>query len=447
MPLDPLLAELERNITDDFSMERLAEAGLISRTQLYREFYNVTGHTMGEYIRRRRLSNALTLIKASRLSLKEIAYRCGFSSQAALNRAVRQAVGMTPSAYKASQACYFFPPYAGQALFPVAVKPESIPATLCLRYYDAKYKGIEERATAAFLALAPGFRGRLFGRGGKQRGAKSCYELYITDYERLLPMLYNSELKKSGFEIGEPGPAMDTLFATTAVPNEESRINAAWDYLYLAWLAGSMFERTEQPYFEEYILKNGQCAKLRLYLPIQKRADCANITLETNPALHFVVVAAKTEKAASRAVTDYLKARHPQVLQGIKEFYLQQNPCGYTCGVRVDSPLEGHTLTPEPGHYLVLHSPSMGDYDALCNRLLSFAEGNGMAARREDCFAVYDAHGGYRNLGMKLYCKVNLEQKNEKLELYDKRLELSEKTNPAECAIISLSDREGATHL
>ena len=343
---------------------------------------------------------------------------------------------MTPSAYKNSEVYYFFPPYAGQALFPVSVKQEGVPATLRLRYYDAKYSGIEERATAAFLALLPGFRGRLFGRNGKQRGAKSCYELYITDYERLRPLL-----KKSAFEIGGPVPAMNSLFATTTAPNEEARINAAWDYLYLTWLAGSMFERTGQPYFEEYIIpsrrkayETGQCAKLRLYLPIQKRADATNITLETNPALWFIAATAKTEKAASRAVMEHLKARHPHIAQGARESYLQHDVGAYTCGVRVDAPLDEHTLTPGPGHYLVLHSTAMGDYDALCARLLAFAKGNGMAARQEDCFAVYDAHGGYDNLGMKVYCKVNLAPKNENFEL-------SDKTKPAGCAIISLSDR------
>ena len=119
MPLDPLLAELEQNLSDDFSMERLAEAGQFSRTQLYYEFYSVTGHTMGEYIRRRRLSMALALIKTSQLSMTDIACQCGFSSQQAMGRAVRQAVGMTPSAYKTSEVYYFFPPYTGQALFPV----------------------------------------------------------------------------------------------------------------------------------------------------------------------------------------------------------------------------------------------------------------------------------------------------------------------------------------
>ena len=388
MPLDPLLAKLEQNIAEDFSMERLAEAGQLSRSQLYRDFYSLTGHTMGEYIRRRRLSNALALIKTSQLSLMDIACRCGFSSQQALCRAARQSVGMTTRAYKSSEAWYFFPPFTGQVLFPVSVKPESIPATLCLNYYDSKYKGIEDRALAWLLASRPGYRGRIFGRNGTQQGAKSCYELYI----------------ESGHA---DQPAITALFATTIVPNEETRVNAAWDYLYLAWLAGSMFERTGQPYFEEYIMKNGQCAKLRLYLPIQKRADAANITLETNPALRFAVAAAKTEKAASRAVMEYLKAKCPHVLQSVSEFYLQQNSGGYTCGVRVDAPLEEHTLTLEPGHSLVLHSTVMGEYGALCNRLLAFAEDNGMAARREDCFAVYEAHGDYKNLGMKVYCPTN----------------------------------------
>ena len=427
MPLSPLLTKLEQNISNDLNVERLAEAGLLSRSQLYREFYSITGHTMSDYLRRRRLSNALALIKTSQFALTDIAYQCGFSSQQALHRAVRQTVGMTPRAYKSSETWYFFPPYAGQALFPVSVGPESIPQTLCLRYYDAKYKGIEDRATAAFLALAPGFRGRLLGRNGQQRGPKSCYELYITDYECLLPLL-----KKSAFEIGETRPAMNTLFATTTAPNEETRINAAWDYLYLTWLAGSMFERSDQPYFEEYILKKGRCAKLRLYLPLQKRADAANITLETNPALRFFVATAKTEKAASKTAIEFLTARNPGLVRGAKHFYYQQKQGGYTCGVQVEHSIEGHTLRPAPGHYLVLHSAVMGDYDALCERLLAFAVSNGIQARREDCFAVYDARGGYDDLGMNVYCGVKITQN-------DENLERSDNTGAKNCDIISLS--------
>ena len=397
MPTPALLRELERALPERLDAAALAELNHSSHSQLYREFYSLTGHTVGEYIRKRRLSNALALIKTSRLPLIDVAQQCGFSSQQALNRAVRQAMGMTPLAYKNSDACYFFPPYAGQALFPVSVKPERIPAALCLRFYHPRYRGIEDRALEQFFTLAPDYRGRLFGRNGKQRGVNSCYELYVTDYERLPP------LKNSAFEPGEVRPAISALFATTAAPNEEARINAAWDYLCLAWLAGSMFERAEQPYFEEYVMKRNECAKLRLYLPIQKRADCANITLEQNPALHFVTATAKTEKAASRAAV----SAFPQAAREAREFYVRQDAEGCTCGLGVSAPSDGRALTPPPGRYLVLHSRVMGEYDALRGLLLAFAEGNGMLAQREGCFAVYDARGGYENPGMRVYCPVN----------------------------------------
>ena len=134
MPTPALLRELERALPETINAADLADFSHVSNTQLYREFYSLTGHTVAEYIRRRRLSNALALIKTSQLVLVDIAHQCGFSSQQALNRAVKQAVGMTPLAYKNSDAYYFFPPYTGQALFPVSVKPEAIPAALCLRY-------------------------------------------------------------------------------------------------------------------------------------------------------------------------------------------------------------------------------------------------------------------------------------------------------------------------
>jgi len=407
MSLEPLFATLEHNIAENLSVEHLAGAAPLSRSQLYRDFYSVTGHTVSEYIRRRRLSNALTLIKTSQLPLVDIACQCGFSSQQALNRAVRQAVGMTPLAYKNSEAWYFFPPYTGSALFQVSVKQESIPSTQCLRYYDSRLLGLENRALDWLLASRPGYRGRIFGRNGAQKGSKLCYELYIESDDA-------------------DQPAVTGLFAQTTCPNTEDKINAAWDYLYLTWLAGSMFGRSGQPYFEEYLFKNGRPAKLRLFLPLQKRADAANITLETDPALRFVVAAAKTEKAAAGAVMKFLKERHPHIVQGASEFYLQQNAEGYTCGIAVDESVTEHTLTPGPGHYLVLHSAVMGEYDGLCRHLLTFAGNNGMQARREGCFAVYDAQGGYENLGMKVYCRVKLTR--------------DDNTEPAGCAIIGLSD-------
>jgi AraC-like DNA-binding protein len=252
MPLEPLLAELEQNLADDFSVERLAEVGLLSRSQLYREFYDATGHSVKEYVRKRRLSTALALIKHTDMTLKKIAKECGFSCEQALCRCVKDAIGQTPKEYKASGGEYYFPPVAtgvlvdGEQGLPVSVSTEMIPPTLRLPYYDSRLRGIENRALAWLFASRPGYSGRIFGRKGAQKSSKLCYELYIEAEEA-------------------DQPAVSGTFAKTTCPDIEEEIIAAWDYLYNGWLKTSMFAQAEQCWFEEYIHAGGQVKRLQLY--------------------------------------------------------------------------------------------------------------------------------------------------------------------------------------
>ena len=67
MPLAPLLANLEQNIASEISVDRMADAALLSRSQLYREFYNATGHSVKEYVRKRRLHRRSACHKAAAL--------------------------------------------------------------------------------------------------------------------------------------------------------------------------------------------------------------------------------------------------------------------------------------------------------------------------------------------------------------------------------------------
>jgi len=61
-----------------------------------REFRRQFGISIGEFRRRRRLERAAELLE-SRISLTEIAFRCGFASQSHFCRAFKAAYGVTPS--------------------------------------------------------------------------------------------------------------------------------------------------------------------------------------------------------------------------------------------------------------------------------------------------------------------------------------------------------------
>lgn len=396
-----LIRHIESNLISDMNTEWLSNISYVSHTQLYRDFYSLTGHTVKEYIRKRRLSNALALIKTSDFELADIAYQCGYSSQQSLCRAVRQTLDLAPLEYKRGDAYYFFPPFNGEPLQSVIVSSETIPKTLCIRFYHSSLRNIENRAVNTFLGAVPDYGGRVFGRNGKQDGSKFCYELYLTDTDRDY-----SILEAFGFKILTVKIPFAATFATSTVQNNEQKINTAWDYLFSGWLQNSMFEYTNEPYYEEYILKNKKSAKLKLYLPIKKRGEETKIILVNNPGLHFTIAKAKgynAEKIAAKTVINYLSANYPHIVQTSKEFYLHKEINSCVCGVRSypnlriweDENIEN--IVTSDSNYLVLESCVMGDYDRYADLLLSFAQDNGMAANKKEIFAVYNIKKSFKN--------------------------------------------------
>jgi len=75
--LSDLFRFIENNISDNLDTEILSRTGYVSSPKLYRDFYNLTGHSVKEYIRKRRLSNALALIKTSEMELTDMLFNVG----------------------------------------------------------------------------------------------------------------------------------------------------------------------------------------------------------------------------------------------------------------------------------------------------------------------------------------------------------------------------------
>jgi len=406
---------IESNLPAELDITLLSNTGYVSYDKLYRDFYSVTGHSVKEYVRKRRLSNALALIKTSEMELTGIAVQCGYSSHQALCRAVRGTLGLTPSQYRREETYFFFPPFDGVSLHSVTVSNDTIPRALRLPFYHSSLTSIENAAVGTFLRLFPDYSGRIFGRNGRQRGSKFCYELYLTDTSRDY-----SALTSHGFERPQEVPEFAAMFATSTIRNDEAKINAAWDYLYADWLRNSMFEYTDEPYCEEYILKNGRAVKLRLYLPIRKRAEDTKISVVPNPGLRFVVARAEgrdAEERASQTVMGYLAANYPYVINTSKELYVRKEGDAYLCGVRVNPELRladdenVASVATEEGQYLVLESSVTGDYDRYADLLCSFARDNGIDADRTGLFALYDARESFVNLKIKMYLPLKIRKK------------------------------------
>lgn len=415
MRLDPLFDALEQRMADDISVESLAETGLLSRSQLYREFYSTAGHSVKEYVRKRRLSAALALIKHSGMSLSQVAQGCGFGSVQALCKSVKAATGLTPSRYKVCGEEYYFPPAAsrftaeGQRAHTVAVSSESIPQTRCLRYYDSCLQGIENRALEWFFSENPRCKGRIFGRNGRQAGSKFCYELYIESRNAT-------------------HPATKGTFAKTTCPNNENAINTAWNYLYNSWLKTSMFVLGDVPYFEEHIHSGGQVLRLQLYLPVIKRPGFHKIRLTSCKDMHFLAANSfgeNAEKEAAQTVMNFLSEHDSPLAQNACQFYVsaaQGEGFGLhlvqeqssTSGIAIPAPImlpksSGvQVLTRSAGIYALLEGDCCGDAGAYESVLCAWIDNSTGLVAEGAPFAVYETDRGFgrEDVRVKIYQKI-----------------------------------------
>jgi len=78
----------------------LAEMTALSPRHLLRLFREAKGVSLVEFIRQTRLEHARQLLSTTRLPLKEIAYRLGFSSHASFSTAFRRELNATPCQYR-----------------------------------------------------------------------------------------------------------------------------------------------------------------------------------------------------------------------------------------------------------------------------------------------------------------------------------------------------------
>jgi signal transduction histidine kinase/DNA-binding response OmpR family regulator len=93
-----VVRSVEENLSRaDFSVEELATALHLSRTQLFRKLKALTGQSPSLFIRRVRLAKAREEVLTTPLTIAEIAYRYGFKEPAYFSRVYREEFGESPS--------------------------------------------------------------------------------------------------------------------------------------------------------------------------------------------------------------------------------------------------------------------------------------------------------------------------------------------------------------
>lgn len=98
--MERIMKIINENLSNaELNVEMLAQKTGISRTHLHRRMKEMAGTTPSDFIRNLRLQQAAILLKNKDLSITQIAYAVGFTSQTHFSSAFKKMYGLSPMEY------------------------------------------------------------------------------------------------------------------------------------------------------------------------------------------------------------------------------------------------------------------------------------------------------------------------------------------------------------
>ncbi len=98
--LQAALTYIDANLHNELSILSISRAIGVSKSALYKKFHASLGCTVSEYINRKRVEYATSLIQNTGLSMEAIAQRAGFSSLSYFSRTFKRLKGVSPVNFK-----------------------------------------------------------------------------------------------------------------------------------------------------------------------------------------------------------------------------------------------------------------------------------------------------------------------------------------------------------
>ncbi|MFA6694911.1 MAG: AraC family transcriptional regulator, partial [Bacillota bacterium] len=91
---------IEKNITEELTIEKIAERAFVSPFYFQKGFAMLCGFTVGEYVRQRRLTLAGSEIVSTDGKIIDIALKYGYNSPDSFTKAFTRFHGVTPTAVR-----------------------------------------------------------------------------------------------------------------------------------------------------------------------------------------------------------------------------------------------------------------------------------------------------------------------------------------------------------
>ncbi len=97
--IEQVLDYIHHNLSGDLRLETLCQQAGFTPIYFHKLFKASTGKKLHEYVEEQRIKKAVKLLLSTDMSLAQIAYECGFSSQSYFSYAFKRCKGVSPRSY------------------------------------------------------------------------------------------------------------------------------------------------------------------------------------------------------------------------------------------------------------------------------------------------------------------------------------------------------------
>lgn len=289
---------IEAHFTEEINIEQAAKIAACSVHDYQRMFSFITGSSLTDYIRRRKMSLAAMELQNSDVKIIDLGIKYGYQSPDAFTRSFQRLHGVTPT--KARQQEAELSLYPRIKLSTPSLSNNEITHRIILnKKYRLMLKGYELKLNNAAIEIAKVIEdAKLNGTLDELQGDSPDFKLYgVFDYNSNIPdqftyyigCEYCAESMPSGFEVIElfspvwavfemprllsyaEEVAGEKTFHTYIVPPELEKSLAVF---YAEWLSTSGYEETGEPeILIHYFTKDGRTSRFE-YLVSVKKTSC-----------------------------------------------------------------------------------------------------------------------------------------------------------------------------
>ena len=284
--LNNAIEYIEKNLDATIEIDEIAKAAYTSRYHFQRMFHALTGVTLTEYIRNRRLTLAAEELSVGNAKIIEIAVKYGYESPDAFAKAFQRLHGVTPSKIrKGDVKLKAFPKLS----FQISIKGESELEYRIVEKGEFKVFGIVFSTTTVNNALykeIPEFCDKIWEDGTHLKineflGYSQMHMLHGIHYD------FKEDGRRKymmGWEVPETGVPEEytildihahtwVVFEGKGKMPQNLAIQDVWKRIYSEWFLSSGFEQVDGPCIEKYFWDDDECDKYKceVWIPVRKK--------------------------------------------------------------------------------------------------------------------------------------------------------------------------------